>query len=252
MASLTIGGTAYDCLPWPKPKIYPAIDWVKNSANNWRGSDRGVAQDLYETTINFKDTEAVINSLETVLEANREGITLSAFLVDCFSPTVDHTGSITCAVMDFGRRKQTMMSTSHTNLLELEVRFRAISPTILASPSASLSGLMLQQGWEAGRDVTADVDFSHTQVAAYADARRDAGTFKASFLQTKATLQAILRYLMVTARASAFTLPTFSGVTYPFGVPRGTGPFNCKAREFSFSRKNLNRWDLQISFAEEA
>ena len=250
--SLTVGGTAFMCLPWPKPKIIPAIDWVRNSAGNLRGSDRGVAQDLYETTVQFKDTETIINSLETVLQANREGITLSAFAFPAFAPTVDHTGSISAAVLDFGVIKQESFSSSNTNLLTLEVKFRAISPTILASPSASLSGLALQQGWEAGREVTAHPEFTYTQATTYKDHNRDIGTFRGQFLQTTATLQAIIRYLMVTARASAFTLPTFSGVTYPFGVPKGSGAFSCKAREFSFSRKNLNRWDMEISFSEEA
>jgi len=92
--------------------------------------------------------------------------------------------------------------------------------------------------------------FSMTQAAYYGDHRADVGTFVGTFQQRPAEARAILAYLLTTARANAFTLPTFPGITYPFGQARGSGPFNCKVTAFDLSRKNLNRWTFKITFQE--
>jgi hypothetical protein len=249
MSSLTIAGTAYRCRPWPVPSIQPAIAWVQNSAGEWTGSDRGAAQDIYSAEVTFTDTDAQIDSLKTILNANREGLTLSALQAEVFAPNVNHTGSISCSVVDFGVREHVQWAGPSNNVQSLAVTFQALSPPLLTT-TPSLATLRLQTGYSGDHSWTAGRNFSLDQTAAYSDHRSDVGLFRGRFQQTRAEAQAILRYLLVTARAASFTLPTFSGVTYPFGVSRGTGPFTCRVPKFGVSRKNLNRWILDIEFAE--
>ncbi len=76
------------------------------------------------------------------------------------------------------------------------------------------------------------------------------GTFEATFSQKTTEIQAILAYILTTARANSIAWPAaLSTVAYPWGRTRGT-PVNCKITSFSLSRKNLNRWSLRIKFVE--
>lgn len=249
MASVTIGGTAYNFRPWPEMSVTPAIKWVKSSAGYYYGADRGVAYDVHESTVKFSDTETNINSLISVLNSNRETVTLSSFQTDVFIPEVNHTGSIVCAHEIAGDRKRVFHAS--TAVYEIDVKFRAIAPTLIGT-TASLSTLRIQEALTADQTWSIGRAFSESGAHLYADRRRDVGTLRASFSQQTSQTKAILSYLLTTARAASFTLPSFSGLTYPFGYLRGTGPFNTRVIKFGVTRTNLNRWALDIEFAEAA
>lgn len=249
MASVTIGGTAYNFRPWPDISISPAIKWVVNASGNYLGSDRGVAYDIHESTVKFADTETNINSLISVLNSNRETVALSSFQTDVFAPEVNQSGSVTCSHEITGEKKRVFHAT--TAIYEMDVKFRAIAPSLIGT-SASLSTLRIKEALTADQSWSLGRSFSESGAHFYSDRRRDVGRLSASFSQTTAQLKAILSYLLTTARASTITLPTFSGLTYPFGYLRGTGPFNAKVLSFGISRENLNRWTLDIEFAEVA
>lgn len=251
MSSLSISGTGYKIRPWPQFIIKPAILWAQSSSGYWTGSDRGAAQDIYESNFTVQTTDTTMNALQTAINAARESITLSGFNTDIFSPNVDQTGSITASIIDFGERQQLKFATSSTSVHSLELTFRAIAPTLLGT-TPSLSTLRLQEGWTGDHTYEVAKAFSQNQTAFYADRKSDIGKFTGMFSQTTTELKAILAYILVTARASSFTFPTFAGVTYPFGVARGSGPFNCRIKDFKISRKNLNRWALMIEFVEAA
>lgn len=243
--SLTIGGTAVKMRPWPSFSITPSIQWIQDSAGRWNGSDRGASRDAYEATATFQGTEATINTLEQTLDSNREAITLSNFAAPLFAPNVDHTGSISAVVLPGIERRQLQFG----GVYELVVSFRAIAPTLLAT-TPSLATLRLQETFEASHTYESPKAFTYGQTAAYGDHRSDVGTFEASFSQSTAQIQAILAYLLTTARASDIAFPAaLSTVAYPWGRTRGT-PTNCKILSFDVSRKNLNRWGLKIKFGE--
>lgn len=249
--SVVIGTDNYSMRPWPSFSITPAIQWIQDSAGYWNGSDRGAAQDAYEATAVFHGRETVINSLEQALELNRESITLSNFAAPLFAPNVDHTGSITAVVLGYTRRQLQWGAPYATHqIYELEVRFRAIAPTLL-STTPSWATLRIQDGFRAEHSHESPKAFTYAQTAVYGDHRSDTGTFEASFSQKTAELQAILAYLLVTARASAVAFPATVATTvpYPWGRARGTAT-NCKVLSFECSRKNLNRWALSLKLVE--
>lgn len=252
MPTLSIAGTPYNFNEWPEPKITPAIQWAKARSANLFGSDRGVAQDIHETTLSITETEANITALQATLNSNREKVTLSAFGVPVFAPIVDHTGSISAVVTDFGMRRQRGWAAgSNSGVYELTVSLRAISTALLAS-TPSLSTLRLQEGFVADHSWSVMKAFSFNQTANYEDDRDDVGSFTPTYRQTTSEVQAILKYLLSTARANTIVLPAHTNVTYPFGQARGTGPFNVIAYSYSVKRFSPSYWDLSIDWRERA
>lgn len=249
MSSVRIGGSnLYRIRPWPGVTIKRAITWDMDSRENPRGYDRGASQDIYESTIRVFDTETHINSLLGVLQNNRETVVLDQFAIPIFAPNIDHTGSITCAVKDYGTRKAAFHATAGDDIYECEMTLRAIQPTKLAT-TPSISALRVQEGADAGHSWGVARAYTQSGLHAYVDSGNDAGRYTPSFVCNTATAQAALAYFLVTARAATFTMPAF-GPDYPFGPSRGTGPFTVRLYDFSISRVNLNRWRLDCDFRE--
>lgn len=248
MSTVTIAGTAYPIQPWPSPSIAPAIQWAQDSAGYWQGSDRGASQDIYEATALFAGKETTINNLEQALDANREFLTLSAFLAPLFAPNVDHTGSLTVAVTGLERRQ--VQYGAPSQVYALTATFRAIAPPLL-STTPSLAGLRPQDGFTASHSYESPKVFSMNQTAYYGDHRSDSGQLDVELSQNTATTQGILAYALTTARAGAVAFPAALSavIAYPWGRDRGS-PTNCRFKGISVSRKNLNRWTIRLSLVE--
>lgn len=242
--SVTIAGTVSRFRPWPAFSIKPAIQWVQDSAGYWNASDRGAAQDIYESTALFQGTETTINALEQVLESNRSAITLTDFSADLFAPNVDHTGSISATVLSHER------SQIHFGLADdvysLLVRFRAISPSLLGT-TPSLSGARPQEGFTADHSNEMGKSFSYDRTAFYQDRSSDIGVLRVDLEQNATQTKAILAYLLVTARTAAVAFP-FATIAYPWGRSRASS--NCKVKSFSVYRMNLNRWRFTLDLVE--
>lgn len=247
--SLLVAGAAYNVRQWPKPIIEPAIQWIQDSSGNWNGSDRGADQDVYEAEVVFFDTEANIDALMATLEANREGLTLSAFATPIFSPEVDHTGSISATVISMGpRRHLAYASGGKGGVYDLPVTFRALSPTLLGT-SPSLATLKLQEGFEGDASFEVGKAFTYSQASVYSDHGSDVGRFVGTCRQQTSQIQAILAYLLVTARAASVAVPTLGNVGYAWGISRGA-PTNCRVKSFSLTRVNFVFWDLRLELVE--
>lgn len=240
-------GGGFNFRPWPTITILPAIQWIQDSAGYWNGSDRGASQDAYEATAVFSGTEGTINALEANLDYFREAIELNNFIAPLFAPNVDHTGTINAVVL--GVKRTQIQFGNPTHIYALEVRFRAIATTLL-STTPSLATLRVQDGFDASHSYESPKAFTYGQTAVYGDRRSDIGTFEATFSQKTAEVQAILAYLLTTARANSVAFPAaLSTVAYPWGRTRGAAT-NCKVIGFTLARKNLNRWTLKIKFTE--
>lgn len=248
--SIIVGSGTFNVRQWPNPHIVPAIQWIQDSEGNWSGSDRGASQDVYETEVVFFDTQDNINSLMQVLENNREEVTLSDFAAPIFSPNVDHTGSITASVVSYGPRRHLAFGAASKWVYELPVTFRAISPALLVT-TPSLSTLKLQDGFEATASYEVGKAFTYGQTGVYTDSRADTGRFVGRFRQQTSQAQAILAYLLTTARANSVAFPSSIPVTYPWGINRGV-PTNCRIKSFSIRRVNFVFWDLELELVEEA
>lgn len=249
MPSLSIAGTAFNCLEWPQPAIQWSVSHVDLENGYLDACDESAALDIYTSELAFVLKQADMDTLRTVLGANRESLTLSAFGVPIFAPNVDHSGSIAASLIVPGKREHVAFAYVGGGVHRANLTFRAHAPTLL-TPTPSLAALRLQKGWNGDHtwDVAAGFTSGHTPK--YSDKRTDAGFFNGKFLQTTAEMPALLAYILTTARGNAFTLPTFPGVNYPFGADKGAGPFNCRIKSFSFSRIAVSHWTLNIEFIE--
>lgn len=247
---MIIGGTNFGVQPWPEPKTTPGLSkWNGIGTGYQSARDFGLEKDIYETRILITDSPAVINSLQTVLNANRKGIVLSGFnsAEIIFGANVSYAGSINATVTNFGVRQ----SLYNDVLFDLEIKLRAINPTLLAT-TPSLAGLRLQEKFEG--DVSTDVTklFSHNSTPSYLDHKTDAGIFKGRFLQTTEQMKAIRAYLLNVARANAIPFPTMGGgIFYPFGANAADSRFQkCNVIAWRDKALKLNLWELTIEFAQ--
>lgn len=247
--SVTIAGTSYPVQCWPKPTIAPAIQWQQDAAGFWGGSDRGASQDVYETELLFAGPESTINALEQALDANREALTLSGINTPLFAPNIDHTGSLSVAVVDQPDRQQVQYGTA-AHVYAMTVKLHAIAPPKL-STTPSLAGLRPVDGFKATNTYESPKVFSMNQTAFYGDHRSDSGSLDVDLVQDLAHTQAILAYALTTARASAVAFPVALSavIAYPWGRDRGS-PTNCMFKGLSLSRMNLNRWKIHLSLVE--
>jgi len=249
--SFAISSSDIKVKPFPTYEIKPAISFVQNSSGYWKGTDRGAAQDIYIGNFTAEATDTNFNALQTTINTSKESITFSGFNTDLLAPNVDQSGSVVGTILDFGARKHLQFNGVGASVFDINISFRALSPSLL-STTPSLSSLRLMENWQELHTTEIAKGQSLTQSYSYADRSSDAGRFVGYFSQTRAQTQAILAYILVTARAASFTFPTLSGVAYPFGISKGTGPFTVIIYDFKVTRQNINRWTIMIDFRESA
>lgn len=247
---MIIGGVNFGLQPWPEPKTNLALGKWKGLGTGYQSArDRGFEQDIYESRVLISDGPAVIDSLQTVLNANRKGIVLSGFNAAemIFGANVNYSGSINATVVDFGKRKNLYNDV----LFDLEINFRAISPTLLAT-EPSLSGLKLQEKFEGDRSTDITKHFGYDGSASYLDHKTDAGIFTGRFLQTTEQMKAIRAYLLTVARVNAIPFPAMGvGVFRPFGANAAQSTFQkCNVIAWRDKPLKLNLWELEITFAQ--
>jgi hypothetical protein len=232
-----------------QPLTRPALEWVQDSAGYWSASDRGSSQDVLEAAISFRGPQEELETLEAVLEDNREGLPITCGLgEEIFGADVDYTGALSVTVIDYGEITRVTFSQ-----YAMPLRLRLLAPTFKAT-SPSFAALRLS-GWRYGAFSTFEIGkaFSYSGTPIYADRRDDVGVFKGEFTQTQSEMEAIRRYLLTTARGNAITFPTLGGITHPFGNRKpaiGAGLY-CHVLEWEdLGRANLMDWGLSIVFAE--
>lgn len=251
MPNITLGETNYHVLRWPKIKISWALDWMRDSALYWNANDRGIAQDIYKSSISFYAKESVINQLSIDLQVNRENPTFlftdKSFI---FGPHVDYRNNINCQIST-RKRKHTSFASPNSGMYILDVDLTAIAPPMLTFAS-SLSSLKPQDGFEADSSFEVGNVMTYNQTPLTHDARSDIGEYNGVFKQTTAQMQAILYYILNTARGNTIAFPTLGGVTYPFGVNKGGLPLNCKIRSWELNRLDFVFWEIKIKFVENS
>lgn len=249
---MLIAGTDFGVEPWPIPKTTPGLGKWKYLATGFQSArDFGAARDIYEGSIIVRDTPDVLDSLQTILNANRNGIVLSGFNDSemIFGANVDYSGSINATVTKYGTRK----NLNNNVIFQLELTFQAIAPTLLTT-APSLTGLNLQEQFDGDRSTDVTKLFDYSGVASYLDHKTDAGIFHGTFLQTTEQMKAIRAYLLQTARANVIPFPAMgNGVFYPFGANEGDSRFQmCNVISWSDKPVNYDLWELEITFSQAA
>jgi len=230
------------------PVTTPAIKWHRVSNGNWKGSDRTVAEDVYEARVIFKGDKSDLEDLETTLDNNRTDFTcVCGPGEEIFGAEIDYSLTLPVTVLNYGRIRQGSFKG-----YEMELTLRHLNPDFqTVTPDFSKLRLSSHQNTrESEFDITKN--FTYDGVGFAADHLTDPGIFEGQFTQTIKEMPAIRRYLLTTARANVIPFPTFGGITEPFGTRMGTGPFNCKVIRWSDGgRPNFQEWTLNMTFARE-
>lgn len=242
------GSTVYTTWKY-KPVTMPAIKWVQTADKNWKGVDRGSAQDIYEAMVTFKGDTTELGTLETVLAANRETMTITCSAgEEIFGAEIDYSGSLTVAVVDYGEIQRTNFA-QHS----MPLRLRLVGSPSIKTTTPSLSNLRLSDWqWSPNSEFDIKKTFSYDGTGYYLDGETDAGIFKAKFRQTQTEMEAIRRYLMETVRSNTISSFDFSGfgVSRPFGQRNAASTFNVKIIGWQdLGRENYSDWEISITFA---
>ncbi len=237
--------------PLPGCSIIPALSWSQAGNGEMGATDRGYLEDIYDTDVTFFGTLSEMNTLGNFLfQYGRLPfyVTVSSGLI--FAPNINQASAIQVVIPVIDRVMQVFFSPPSDGVQELRVTFRALSPTRLTSPAASLSGLILQESFEADKSTEVSNIFTYDQSLSVLDRKNDFGRFKGRFRQDFNGTAAAIRYFMETARGSVVAFPTLPGVTYPFGVSMGALPLASKVHSFSITRPDLDNYDLDVEWVQ--
>lgn len=238
-------GSTVNCLWNYLPVTIPAIKWIKVADGNYKGVDRGVAEDVFEGECIFRGTESELSTLETVLANNRENFSATFGTgEEIFGADINYSGALDVTVIQYGEIKKVSFPA-----YEMPMRLRLLG-TPSFTGSASLSDLTLADfAYKTGSEFDMMKAFALDRSAAYLDGETDPGICRARFMQTQDEMKAIRRYLLTTARTNSVSFPSF-GLSEPFGQRMGSGPFNCKIIDWrDLGRKDFRFWELEIAFA---
>jgi len=240
------GSTVYTVWGF-RPVTRPAIKWIETADGNWKASDRGSSEDVYEAEIMFKGPESELSDLETVLDSNKENFSITCGEgEEIFGADIDYSSYLDVTVVNYSSPNPTRDSFSTWSM---GLRLRLLSPSFVAT-AGSLSNLRLaQNAYTAYSEFDATKTFAYDGAANYLDADTEAGVFSARFKQTQTEAEEVRRYMLNTNRTGNLTFPSI-GVSKPFGQRAGTGPFTVRIVEWSDEpRPNLIDWIFHIKMA---
>lgn len=197
-----------------------AIRWVQSSANTWKYSDRGAAEDIYESDISIYGTETTINTFIDWIEANRtypsNVLQLSGFTdtEHIFGENVNHGGTVNANIVKYEKTVQNSWKG-----FGLNIRIRALSPAFTGTTTfPALTNLQI--GYDANSEFTLNSISSYNNTFTYQEHDCDTGTFTGTFTFTLTEIQGLRNYIRVN-RGDQFILPAIAGIEYPFGKRRG-------------------------------
>jgi hypothetical protein len=226
-----------------------SVKWHQLSSGNWRGSDRGAGEDVYESNVTFAGSRADLVALETVLDDNRN-------LFDAtfeegeqiFGADVDYDDSMQVTVVSYGKISQLAFDKWGMSL-KLRLRIPSLITTFGSLDCLRLSSFVSSQYSEFGINKI----FTYDGEAIFTDTDSDPGFFEGEFTQTTFEMKQIRRYILSNLRNGVATpFPSFGGITTPFGSREGTGPFDFRIIDWQdLGRVNLCDWKIRIKFARE-
>jgi len=227
-----------------------SLTWLKCSDGSYVASDRGYTVDTYDTEIKVYGHMADINNLTDTLQQNRAAdshvLTLDWFHADehIFGEDVDHSGSISATVTDFGEIRQ-----GSWGGFGVALKLRALSPSLIGT--ATLPTLQyVDFGYSADSSVAVNKSDTWAGSYTYSDHLADAGTLKLTVSLPYLDMRNLRAYLR-TVRGSSFTLTSIPGIKYPWGPRRGTWPVTVRCTEWKdLGMRGEHFWRMSLTFRE--
>jgi len=233
-----------------RPDTKPSIKWNPVSNGNRRGSDRGIAEDVYESAVLFRGTLAELTTLETVLNDNRNELEITCGTgEELFGMDLDYSGALSVSVTNYG-----IIPKVGFKMFEMALKLELVdTPSFIGSAAITqLRKASHQDRRNSKYDIKRNWTYDRVLFSVDHDssAKQGEGIYTANFSQTNEEMKSIRRYLLTTARAKNIDMPDFDNMDYPFGTVAGTGPFTVKVIKWSDGgRIDPNEWKLSITFS---
>lgn len=242
-----------------KPDFVPetklALKWVQLSDGNWVCTDRGSAEDTYDTEIRIYGREDAVNNIINIVENARSTydnvLSLSGFNSQehIFGADLNYANEIQATAFMQGRIQKTWKG------FEVALKLSCLSPSFIGG-NGSLPNLRhLEVGYEAESEYTIEKFDSYRRNFSYVDRSADAGKFTGSFYFTDQEMIQLRRYV-AKQRGNTISIPNIFGVNYPFGRRSTVYPYYAKILEIVESGMVTDllgdrpRWKTSITFAE--
>lgn len=221
-----------------------SLKWAMCSSGKWVASDRGASADVYQTEIEVRGYENVINDLLVTLDNNRTALIGVANQITCtgftetehiFGESIDYEEQINATLIDVGERQQNSFNSFSVNL-----KLQAISPAMNGVGADALTFRYMDFEYIGDSYKTITKVDTYTGQFSYMDSQADRGYIKFTAYLSLADMRLFQRTLE-TKRAAPITT-TILGIGNPLGPIRSTGlsPINLKYLEV----KDLGLWGI--------
>lgn len=236
------------------PKIEYSYYFVELDSNKLVTFDRGESCDYYETTLTMRGTQSEIDGFLQFYDTNRA---LNRMVFDCtfrgepvFGANVDYQNAIRCSISNIGERVNAVK-----DVYTLSFTIVAVTGTILFVPYTGEPLTLSCVGFNAKETTIYDNKFNIAYNTSYhyqSDSKADYGIFEGEYLLSFDQMKAFRNFYKYT-RGDTFVLTSdmLQGVQYPFGISRGTYPFNVKFNDMEESYISCNRYSVKISLIED-
>lgn len=208
-----------------------ALTWVQSSNGQWSAVDRGIASDVYKTTVTLTAKQPEIEQFINAVEANRLNganyFSLSGFesTEHIFGEEIDYTSPLNVTVLSIKELKQ-----KSWKVWSIAVVMQLLSPIAFASTTPSFVPLLnVDVNIKKTNDYTVNKIESYQGSYTYLDHSSDSGIIEIDCLLSLSDTVKIKRFNEINRSDSiALTQAHMPGISYPFGTTRPTWPLSVK------------------------
>lgn len=236
------------------PKIEYSYTFVELDSNKLISLDRGESCDYYETTLTMRGTQSEIDSFLQFYDTHRA---LGRMVFDCtfsgepvFGANVDYTHDIRCSISNIGDRVHAVKG-----VYTLSFTLVAVTSTLQFYPYISEPLTIACVEFNTLETTIYDNKFNIAYNTSYhyqSDNKADYGIFEGSYLLSFSQMKAFRNfYKYVRGNTFVLTSGMLQGVQYPFGISRGTYPFNVKITDMTESYISCDRYSVKLSLIED-
>lgn len=221
-----------------------AIQWVQASNGDWYPTDRGAANDYYESKVSMKGQYEDIKDVLVEINNNRVNgsniIHASNFVSDekIFGADIVYDSSLDFTVLEFPDIEQKSLA-----VFTITMSIRLLKPFIFTSTSTIPELRLAQTGYDAKiQEHTITKYDSYKGAFSYIDEKRDSGVFKGTFIFNDIDMARIRRFNAV-SRGASFTVTDIPGVYFPFGPNGQVFPIDVRLKKISNEKiRDVKYW----------
>ncbi len=211
-----------------------ALQWVQAGNGDWFATDRGAANDYYESKVTMKGQYEDIKDIVTEINNNRTNgsnqIYASRFVSDekIFGADIIYDPGVYFTVIDFPDIEQKSLA-----VFSITMSIRLLKSYTFTATSTLPELRLAQTGYDAKVQSHSITKYDTYKGAySYIDEKVDSGVFKGTFIFDDTDMARIRRFQAV-QRGANFTVTDIPGVYFPFGPNGQVFPIDVRLKSIS-------------------